>query len=96
LPGRNYLAVMPDGGRLYLASSGRITGLPRSLRVRRLGSTYPSTAAYASSDNPVQRGEFFLTPDAAHLITSKGKIYRLAPPEFERPATKFHRSIGEL
>jgi hypothetical protein len=89
LPGRNYLAVMPDGGRVYVGSSGRISGLLRSLRVLQLGHAYPSTSAFASGEAMAdQRGEFFLAPDMQRLITRAGKVFHLARPERERIVTK--------
>jgi hypothetical protein len=100
LPGRNYLAVMPDGGRLYVGSSGRISSLLRSLRAEP-GPTFLTPSGYAYSD-PIaaQRGEFFLTPDMGYLVTRGGKVYRLAPPEAQRLHSKFNTTpsnplIGE-
>jgi hypothetical protein len=96
LPGHNYLAVTPDGGRIYLGSSGRITGMLRSLRVLHLGTAYPSAAAYANSGtSSIQRGEFFLSPDTRYLITRNGRVFRLAPPESQQRPGKLHRLVGE-
>jgi hypothetical protein len=82
--GRNYLAVQPEGGRLYLASSSLVVSYLESLRVKL--EFYPQVTERAVSDevSPV-RGEFFITPDQGFLLTRWGRIYHLAPPEKDQP-----------
>jgi hypothetical protein len=95
--GRNYLAVMPDGGRLYLASSSLVICYLESLRVQRGLVLNPQPTAEADSDDggPV-RGEFFLTPDMRFLITRWGRIFQLAPPEGDRPPPRRRDGVSAV
>jgi hypothetical protein len=85
LSGRNYLAVTPDGVRLYLCTSALVGSSLHSIKVAGDLVVEPKPWATAAGDWTVPvRGEFFLTADARCILTRWGHVYRLAPTEPRR------------
>jgi hypothetical protein len=83
LHGRNYVAVTPEGSRIYLATSSLLSRTLLSLRIFSVHNPQPTAQIHSDDSGPV-RGEFFLTPDSKYLITRWGKVFQLAPLEPER------------
>jgi hypothetical protein len=82
LSGRNYVAVTPDGVRLYLCTSALVGSSLHSLKVAGDLVAEPRPWATAAGDWTVPvRGEFFFTSDARCILTRWGHVYRLAPTE---------------
>jgi hypothetical protein len=81
LRGRIYLALAPDGRRLYVSNALLTGNRIYSLLIGGERGVRPQLLGQAASDRGgVVRGENFVSPDGKFLVNRAGRVFRLSPP----------------